>query len=49
MELARLWLEILNDDKRKTGAMSGRDYVEGLGGSSARSWEIIRQTIKDKE
>jgi len=49
MELASSWLEILNDGKRQAKAVSGKDYVEGLGGSSARSWEIIKQTIKDKE
>lgn len=47
--LARCWLDILGNGKKGGKGSGGRLYVEELGGSAARAWEIIRQTMPDRE
>jgi len=48
-ELAQSWIDILDDEKTAERGQGGRRYVEELGGSAARSWEIIRQNLSDRE
>jgi 3-deoxy-D-manno-octulosonic-acid transferase len=48
-ELAQSWIDILDDEKTAERGQGGRRYVEELGGSAARSWEIIRQNLPDRE
>jgi 3-deoxy-D-manno-octulosonic-acid transferase len=48
-ELAEIWIDILDDEKIADRGQGGRRYVEELGGSAARSWEIIRQSLPDRE
>jgi 3-deoxy-D-manno-octulosonic-acid transferase len=48
-ELAKSWIDILDDEKAGERGSGARRYVEELGGSAARSWEIIRQSLPDRE
>lgn len=46
-ELANIWIRDLSD--KNNPGMPGRTYVEGLGGSSALSWERIRRILNGRE
>ncbi|MFP4482702.1 MAG: 3-deoxy-D-manno-octulosonic acid transferase [Thermovirgaceae bacterium] len=48
-ELAKSWIDILDDENAEERGSGAKRYVEELGGSAARSWEIIRQTLPDRE
>ncbi len=48
-DLAKSWIDILDDEKAGERGSGARRYVEELGGSAARSWEIIRQSLPDRE
>lgn len=46
-DLADAWANDLSG--AKSNGQSGREYVEGLGGASALSWEHIRDILNDRE
>jgi len=48
-ELAKIWIDILDDENAGKRGSGGRQYLEELGGSAARSWKIIRQSLPDRE